>query len=248
MKIYPAIDLKDGQVVRLRQGQLEKATVYATDPTEVAAAFEAKGAEHLHVVDLNGAFVGKPVNDRAIERIAQNVGLQIQVGGGVRTLERIEQLLGIGESRVILGTVAVKNPQLVAEAVQRYGDRIVVGIDAQNGMVAVEGWAEKTSLKAEELGQAMREIGVSEVIFTDIARDGMLSGANIESTVRMAEKTGLNVIASGGISSLEDLSRLKFEAARGISIAGAIIGKALYEGNLTLEQALAVVGRKKDVD
>jgi len=248
MKIYPAIDLKDGQVVRLRQGQLEKATVYAADPAQVAAAFEAKGAKYLHVVDLNGAFAGKPVNDRAIERIAQNVGLRIQVGGGVRTLERIGQLLAIGVDRVILGTVAVKKPQLVAEAVQKYGDRIVVGIDAKNGLVAVEGWAEKTSLQAEELGLAMREMGVSEVIFTDIARDGMLSGVNIESTVRMAEKTGLKVIASGGISSLEDLRRLKDEAARGISIAGAIVGKALYEGNFTLEQVLAVVGRKSDAD
>jgi len=248
MKIYPAIDLKDGQVVRLRQGELEQATVYETDPVRMAAAFEAKGAKYLHVVDLNGAFAGKPVNDQAIAKIVQNVKLRVQVGGGVRTLKRIEQLLETGVDRVILGTAAVKNPQLVAEAVRKYGDRIVVGIDAKNGMVAVEGWAEKTSLRAEDLGLAMREIGVSEIIFTDIARDGMLSGANIESTVRMAEKTGLKVIASGGISSLEDLRRLKSEADRGISIAGAIVGKALYQRNFTLEQALAIARGNNDAD
>ncbi|HHV63930.1 MAG TPA: 1-(5-phosphoribosyl)-5-[(5-phosphoribosylamino)methylideneamino]imidazole-4-carboxamide isomerase [Peptococcaceae bacterium] len=241
MIIYPAIDLKDGQVVRLLQGRMEDATVYSDNPAQVAAGFWAKGARYLHVVDLNGAFVGQPVNDQALKSIVQSVPLKIQVGGGIRSLERIEELLEMGISRVILGTAAVRNPKLVEEAVQRFGDQIIVGIDARDGLVAVEGWAEATQLKAEELGKAMREIGVSRIIFTDIARDGTLSGPNIESTVKMAEVTGLKIIASGGISTLNDLQKLKAEAERGVAIEGAIVGKALYSGAFTLEEALAAV-------
>jgi phosphoribosylformimino-5-aminoimidazole carboxamide ribotide isomerase len=163
------------------------------------------------------------------------------VGGGIRTLERIEELLELGVSRVILGTAAVRDPRLVAEAVKRYGEQIIVGIDASDGMVAVQGWAEKTNIQAEELGRAMKEVGVARVIFTDIARDGMLGGPNIGSTVRMAEKTGLQIIASGGISALQDLTALKNEADRGISIEGAIVGKALYSGAFTLQEALQAV-------
>ena len=241
MIIYPAIDLKDGQVVRLLQGRMEDATVYSDNPAQVAAGFWAKGARYLHVVDLNGAFVGQPVNDQALKSIVQSVPLKIQVGGGIRSLERIEELLEMGISRVILGTAAVRNPKLVEEAVQRFGDQIIVGIDARDGLVAVEGWAVATQLKAEELGKAMREIGVSRIIFTDIARDGTLSGPNIESTVKMAEVTGLKIIASGGISTLNDLQKLKAEAERGVAIEGAIVGKALYSGAFTLEEALAAV-------
>lgn len=241
MNIYPAIDLKDGQVVRLLQGRMEDATVYSDNPAQVAADFWAKGSQYLHIVDLNGAFLGQPVNDQALKSIVQSVPLKIQVGGGIRSLERIEELLELGVSRVILGTAAVRNPKLVEEAVQKYGDRIIVGIDARDGLVALEGWAEATQLKAEELGKAMKQIGVSRIIFTDIARDGMLSGPNIKSTVKMARETGLKTIASGGISTLGDLQKLKAEAERGVAIEGAIIGKALYSGAFTLEEALAAV-------
>lgn len=242
MIIYPAIDLKDGKVVRLLQGRMEDATVYADDPASVAADFKARGTKYLHLVDLNGAFSGKPVNDEAIRNIVTNVSLEIQVGGGIRTLSRIEELLELGVSRVILGTVAVRDPRLVEEAVKRYGDKIIVGIDARDGMVAVQGWAEGTNVKAEELGLAMKDAGVSRIIFTDIARDGMLGGPNVSSTVRMAEITGLKIIASGGISALDDLKDLKVEADKGIMIEGAIVGKALYSGAFTLEEALKVVG------
>ena len=241
MKIYPAIDLKDGEVVRLLQGRMEDATVYSSNPDAVAADFEAKGSKYLHVVDLNGAFTGEPVNDKAISSIVKNVSLKVQVGGGIRTMDRIEALLELGVSRVILGTVAVRNPELVAEAVRLYGESIIVGIDARDGMVAVQGWAESTNIKAEELGRLMKEVGVSTTIFTDISRDGMLGGPNISSTVAMAEVTGLKVIASGGISTLEDILRLKAQAQRGIEIEGAIVGKALYSGAFTLEEAIDAV-------
>ncbi len=241
MIIYPAIDLKDGKVVRLLQGRMEDATVYSDDPAAIAAEFMAKGSSCLHVVDLNGAFAGKPVNDKAIRHIVESADLKIQVGGGIRTLERIKELLELGVSRVILGTVAVRDPKLVADAVKRFGEQIIVGIDASAGMVAVQGWAEKTDIKAEELGKAMKEVGVSRIIFTDIARDGMLGGPNIASTVKMAQETGLQIIASGGISALGDLVNLKAEADQGISIEGAIIGKALYSGAFTLEEALQII-------
>lgn len=241
MIIFPAVDLKDGKVVRLLQGRMEEATVYSDDPVQMAKSFELQGAEYLHVVDLNGAFAGKPVNDQAISSLVKSVSLKVQVGGGIRTLERIEELLTLGVERVILGTVAVRRPELVAEAVKRYGEQIVVGIDARDGRVAVQGWAESTDLSAGELGRCMKEIGVSRVIFTDISRDGMLKGPNIASTVKLAEETGLKIIASGGISSLTDLINLKKEAEKGISIEGAIVGKALYSGAFTLKEALETV-------
>lgn len=241
MIIYPAIDLKDGQVVRLLQGKMEEATVYADDPVQVAEDFLAQGSKYLHVVDLNGAFAGRPVNDAAIQRIVEHSSLKIQVGGGIRTLNRIEELLGLGVTRVILGTAAVREPKLVEEAVQRYGDSIIVGIDAHDGMVAVQGWAERTNLKAEELGLAMKAVGVSRIIFTDISRDGMLKGPNIQSTVRLAEITGLKIIASGGISSLTDLVQLQAEAEKGVPLEGAIVGKALYSGAFTLAEALQAI-------
>ncbi|MDQ7093658.1 1-(5-phosphoribosyl)-5-[(5-phosphoribosylamino)methylideneamino]imidazole-4-carboxamide isomerase [Desulfosporosinus sp. PR] len=238
MLLFPAIDLKEGKAVRLLQGRMEDSTVYADDPLEVAQGFERQGASHLHVVDLNGAFTGKPVNDEVIRKIVGNVSLKVQVGGGIRTLERISELLDLGVERVILGTIAVKNPQLVAEAARRYGARIVVGIDAMNGQVAVQGWAEATEMQVLDLARAMKAVGVKSVVFTDIARDGMLSGPNIESTVHLARESGLGVIASGGISSLEDLRRLQSEHLKGVSIEGAITGKALYSGAFTLREAL----------
>lgn len=240
MRIFPAIDLKEGKAVRLLQGRMEDSTTYAENPAEVAKDFWAQGAEYLHVVDLDGAFTGKPVNDGVIRQIVQSVSLKIQVGGGIRTLERIEELLDLGVERVILGTVAVKDPELVSRAVQKYGAKIVVGIDAKDGKVAVQGWAEGTELSTEELGRSMKTVGVETVVFTDISRDGMLQGPNIMSTVRLAKETGLKVIASGGISQLDDLIRLQAEVDNGVSLEGAIVGKAIYTGAISLREALKV--------
>lgn len=244
MLLFPAIDLKEGKAVRLLQGRMEDSTVYADNPVEVAKDFESHGAEYLHMVDLNGAFTGRPVNDQIIRRIVGSVSLKIQVGGGIRTLERITELLDIGVDRVILGTIAVKNPELVAEAACRYGRRVMVGIDAKDGMVAVQGWAETTAMKAIDLGKAMKMAGVQSVVFTDIARDGMMSGLNLESTVQMARETGLTVIASGGITTLDDLRSVQAEVLKGVSIEGAITGKALYSGAFTLKEALEAASAK----
>lgn len=241
MLVFPAIDLKEGKAVRLLQGRMEDSTVYAENPVEVAQRFLAEGSKYLHVVDLDGAFAGKPVNDGVIQKVVETVPLRVQVGGGVRTLERIEELLALGVERVILGTVAVRDPQLVAEAVRRYGEQIIVGIDAKDGQVAVQGWAETTEMTASELALRMKDVGVQRIIFTDIACDGMLQGPNIESTVQLAQVSQLRIIASGGVSRLEDLQKLQAEARNGVSIEGAIIGKALYSGAFTLAEALKVV-------
>lgn len=238
MLLFPAIDLKEGKAVRLLQGRMEDSTVYSANPVDLAKDFESQGTGYLHIVDLNGAFTGKPVNDEIIRRIVRSVSVKIQVGGGIRTMERITELIELGVERVILGTIAVKDPGLVAEAVLRYGNRIVVGIDAKAGLVAVQGWAETTEMKAIDLGKAMKVMGVQSVVFTDIARDGMLQGPNIESTVQLAQETGLSVIASGGISTLADLRNLQAEALKGVSIEGAITGKALYSSAFTLTEAL----------
>lgn len=238
MLLFPAIDLKEGKAVRLLQGRMEDSTVYAENPVDVAKDFESQGAEYLHMVDLNGAFTGKPVNDETIRRIVGSVALKIQVGGGIRTMERITELIELGVERVILGTIAVKNPELVAEAARRYGKRVIVGIDAKDGLVAVQGWAETTEMRAIDLGKAMKKMGIQSVVFTDISRDGMLQGPNLESTVQMARETGLSVIASGGITTLDDLRNVQAEVLKGVSIEGAITGKALYSGAFTLREAL----------
>lgn len=240
--VFPAIDLKAGQAVRLRQGRMDDATVYAADPLIVARDFARQGAEYLHVVDLDGAFAGALVNDEVIRKIVQGFDLRVQVGGGIRTLERIAELLALGVYRVILGTAAVKNPQLVEQAVAEFGgERIVVGIDARDGRVAVQGWSETAEITAIELGKAVKEIGIERVVYTDISRDGMLQGVNLESTVRMAQETGLKVIASGGVSSLDDLRRLQQAADSGVAIEGVIIGKALYAGAFSLAEALETI-------
>ena len=241
MLLFPAIDLKDGKAVRLLQGRMEDATVYASDPLEVALDFARQGAEYLHIVDLDGAFAGRPVNDEIIRRIVTQAPLKIQAGGGIRTLERIAELIALGVERVILGTVAVKDPELVAVAVERYGERVMAGIDAKDGLVAVQGWAETTEMKAVDLALAMKARGVERVVFTDIAKDGMLQGPNIPATVQLAQETDLLVIASGGISSLADLRGLQAQALKGVSIEGAIMGKALYSGAFTLKEALEAV-------
>jgi phosphoribosylformimino-5-aminoimidazole carboxamide ribotide isomerase len=241
MRIFPAIDLKEGQAVRLRQGRMEEATVYAEKPLEVALGFRRQGADSLHVVDLDGAFAGKPINDSVIRELVLSSGLRVQVGGGIRTLERIRELLDLGVERVILGTVAVRDPELVARAAAEYGEKIVVGIDANDGLVAVQGWAETTELRALDLALKMKEVGVKHLVFTDISRDGMLQGPNIQSTAELARLSGLQVVASGGVSRLEDLVQLHAVAKQGVSIEGVIIGKALYSGAFTLAEALDAV-------
>ncbi|AHF06419.1 1-(5-phosphoribosyl)-5-[(5-phosphoribosylamino)methylideneamino]imidazole-4-carboxamide isomerase [Desulfitobacterium metallireducens] len=243
MLVFPAIDLKEGKAVRLLQGRMEDFTVYAENPLEVAQRFFLEGSKYLHMVDLDGAFAGKPVNDGVIRKVVETVDLKVQVGGGIRSLERIEELLNLGVARVILGTVAVRDPQLVADAVRRFGgDKIIVGIDAKNGQVAVQGWAETTEMTATDLALKMKEVGVRRIIFTDISRDGMLQGPNIESTVQLAQVSQLQIIASGGVSSLEDLQKLQAQAASEVTIEGAIVGKALYSGAFTLAEALKTVG------
>jgi phosphoribosylformimino-5-aminoimidazole carboxamide ribotide isomerase len=236
--LYPAIDLKGGQCVRLRRGDMDQATVYNPDPAAQARAFAAAGFRWIHVVDLDGAFAGAPQNAEAVSAILAAVKLPVQLGGGIRDLATIEAWLTRGLERVILGTVAVKNPALVREAAARFPGRIAVGIDARNGFVAVEGWAETSSLPARDLAERFRDAGVAAVIFTDIGRDGMLAGVNVEATADLARGLGVPVIASGGLSSLNDIRSLKAREADGI--AGAILGRALYDGRVDPGRALSV--------
>lgn len=239
MIVIPAIDLKDGRCVRLVQGRKDDETVFSEDPVAVAKSFEAQGAERIHVVDLDGAFDGKPKNREQLKAIVDAVGIPVQTGGGIRSLEAIEALLELGVDRVILGTVALKRPELVREACGRFGsERVLVGIDARDGRVAVEGWVEESSVKAVELAREMLAAGVREIVFTDIRRDGMLSGPNVESLEEMLE-TGMRVIASGGVSSVDDLVQLAAYASRGLS--GAIVGKAIYTGAVRLDAAIRAV-------
>lgn len=239
MIVIPAIDLKDGRCVRLVQGRKEEETVFSDDPAAVAKSFEAQGAERIHVVDLDGAFDGKPKNREQLKRVVRAVTIPVQTGGGIRSLEAIEDLLELGVDRVILGTVALKRPELVREACRRFGsERVLVGIDARDGRVAVEGWVEESSVNAVELAREMHAAGVREVVFTDIRRDGMLTGPNFESLEEMLE-TGMRVIASGGVASVDDLVRLAAYAPKGLS--GAIVGKAIYTGAVELEAAIRAV-------
>lgn len=237
MIIFPAIDLKDGQCVRLVQGKAEAKTVYSNAPGQVAASFEKQGAQYLHVVDLDGAFTGSPKNSAAIEAIAASINIPFQVGGGLRSVDDVQRVLKRGAARAIVGTRAVSSTDFVKELLDRFGaERIVLGIDARQGMVAVEGWVEISSLSAVDFGASMRQIGVATCVFTDISRDGLLTGPNLDSTRQMAEKTGLEIIASGGVSSTQDITELK--AMERLGVIGAIIGKALYDGKLDLVQAL----------
>ena len=233
MILYPAIDIKDGQCVRLLQGRMEDATVYGKNPAAMAKKFEEAGARWIHVVDLNGAFQGDSVNLEAIRGIVQAVNAKVQVGGGIRTMKQIDRMLGIGVSRVILGTAALKNPQLVKDAVKKYGDKIAVGIDAKDGYVAINGWAEATEMTAIQLGKQVASAGVKTVIYTDIAKDGMMVGPNFDSTKELIDQTGLDIILSGGVSRMEDVKQ-----AAAIGAAGAITGKAIYTGAIDLVEAL----------
>ncbi|MBP2563101.1 phosphoribosylformimino-5-aminoimidazole carboxamide ribotide isomerase [Neorhizobium galegae] len=239
MILFPAIDLKDGQCVRLKLGDMDQATVYNPDPAAQAKAFEDQGFEWLHVVDLNGAFAGESVNGAAVDAILKATKNPVQLGGGIRTLDHIENWLARGLARVILGTVAVRDPALVIEACRQFPGKVAVGIDAKGGKVAVEGWAEASELGVIELAKKFEGAGVSAIIYTDIDRDGILAGINWASTLELANAVSIPVIASGGLASIDDISRmLEPDAAR---LEGAISGRALYDGRIDPRQALDLI-------
>jgi phosphoribosylformimino-5-aminoimidazole carboxamide ribotide isomerase len=238
MIVIPAIDLKNGQCVRLEQGLMEKDTVYSDNPAAMARHWQDEGGELLHLVDLDGAFAGVPKNGEAIKAIVAAVDMPTELGGGIRDLKTIEAYLALGITRVILGTVAKENPSLVAEACRLFPGRIVVGIDARDGLVAVRGWADVTEKRASELAREMEGFGVEAIIYTDIARDGMMQGPNLDATRLLAESISIPVIASGGVSSIKDIENLLAIESSGIS--GVITGKAIYTGSLNLREAVAL--------
>ena len=236
MKLYPAIDLKEGKCVRLVQGDYNEVTIYGDDPGEMAKKWESLGGDFLHIVDLDGAKAGIGMNGEAIRQIVEAVNIPIELGGGIRSLDDIKIQLERGVNRVILGSAAIKNKTLVKEAIETFGaEKIVVGVDAKEGMVAVEGWLEVTDTTALAFCKELEKMGVQTVIYTDIAKDGMMQGPNIEETRKLVEETNLQVVASGGVSSLEDLKALE-----GIGVHGAIIGKAIYTNAIKLEEAVAL--------
>ena len=241
MILYPAIDLKDGRCVRLKRGEMAEATVFNDDPVAQARIFATQGFSHLHIVDLNGAFAGKPVNGSAVEAILGAVATPVQLGGGIRSLAMIEAWLGRGVARVILGTVAVREPTLVDEACRRFPGRIAVGIDAKGGKVAVEGWATVSELEVTELAKRFEGAGVAALIYTDIDRDGVLAGLNLRATAALARATSIPVIASGGLAGLADVEALLRPEYH--IIAGAIAGRALYDGRLDARAALALIAQ-----
>ena len=240
MIVIPAIDLKDGQCVRLKQGRMEDSTVFSNDPVSVAGVWAAKGARRLHIVDLNGAFAGTPVNAEIVTAIAEKYpDLPIQIGGGIRTLENIRFYIDAGVSYVIIGTQAVKDPDFVRQACEAFPGKIIVGIDAMDGLVATEGWAQISEISATDLAAKFADFGVHAIVYTDIARDGMMKGVNIEATKELAEDSPIPIIASGGISKLADIAALReaSESEYGAGIMGVITGRAIYEGMLDLELA-----------
>ncbi len=239
MILFPAIDLKDGQCVRLKLGDMEQATVYNPDPAAQARAFEEQGFEWLHVVDLNGAFAGETVNGAAVDAILRATNNPVQLGGGIRTLEHIENWLARGLKRVILGTVAVRDPALVIEACRKFPGRVAVGIDAKGGKVAVEGWAEASELGVVELARKFEGAGVAAIIYTDIDRDGILTGINWASTLELADAVSIPVIASGGLASMDDIRRMTEPDAQ--KLEGAISGRALYDGRIDPKEALDLI-------
>lgn len=238
MIVIPAIDLKEGKCVRLEQGLMEKDTIFSDNPGAQAREWQDQGAELLHIVDLDGAFAGQPKNRGAIEAILKAITIPAQLGGGIRDLATIEAYLSLGLSRVIIGTAAQRNPELVRQACAQFPGRIVVGIDAKNGMVAVQGWAELTDVTAVDLAKKFEGFGVSAIIYTDIARDGMLQGPNLEATKGLAESISIPVIASGGVSSLRDIENLM--AIESFGVSGVITGKAVYTGAIRLTEAVAL--------
>lgn len=237
MILFPAIDLKDGQCVRLYKGLMEQATVFNDSPADQAQRFEQQGFTWIHIVDLNGAFEGKPVNESAVQEIIETSGLKLQLGGGIRTLETVKYWLDLGINRVILGTVALRNPALVKEACKLFPNQIVVGIDGKEGKVAVEGWAETSEISVIELAKKFEDCGVSAIIYTDVGRDGAMQGPDIEGTQKLAQAVNIPVIASGGVSSNDDLDAIKTLESDGV--VGVISGRAIYDGCIDIELALA---------
>lgn len=243
MILFPAIDLKDGQCVRLKLGDMAQATVFNDNPAAQAKSFEAQGFEWLHLVDLNGAFEGRPVNGKAVEEILKAISIPVQLGGGIRDLATIEHWLSRGVTRVILGTIALRNPEIVRDSCKKFPGKIVVGIDAKAGRVAVEGWGESSSLNAIELARRFQDAGVAAIVFTDIDRDGILKGINFEKTLELASSVNIPVIASGGLASIKDVQRL-LEPDCAI-LEGAISGRAIYDGRLDSKEALALIGSRR---
>ena len=242
--LFPAIDLKNGECVRLVHGDMDKATVFNVDPVAQAVEFERVGFEYLHVVDLDGAFAGRPVNAQAVEGMLARLEIPVQLGGGIRDLRTIEGWLGKGVTRVIIGTAAVRDPSLVREAARLHPGRIAVGIDAREGLVAIEGWARTSTATAVDIGRRFEDAGVAAIIYTDIMRDGVMLGLNIEATLALADAVSIPVIASGGLASLEDVRRLLMhDCAR---LAGAISGRALYDGRLRPDEALALIKQARE--
>jgi phosphoribosylformimino-5-aminoimidazole carboxamide ribotide isomerase len=237
--LFPAIDLKNGLAVRLEQGDMARATVFNRDPAEQARIFAAQGFQYLHLVDLDGAFAGRPMNAAAVERILAAVQIPVQLGGGIRDRATIEAWLGKGVTRVIIGTAAVRDPALVKEAAGAFPGRIVVGLDARDGKVAVDGWAATSELSAFELARRFEDAGVAAIVYTDVARDGMLKGLNLDATIALADAVSIPVIASGGFASIDDVRALL--AARAQKLAGAIVGRALYDGRLDAAEALNLI-------
>jgi len=242
MILFPAIDLKDGQCVRLRQGEMDQATVFNADPAAQAKQFEDQGFEWLHVVDLNGAFQGKPVNGKAVEAIFDAVHIPIQLGGGIRDIDTIAVWLDRGIDRVILGTAAVRDPDLVREAARDFPGCIAVGIDARGGKVAIEGWAATSEMTALDLARRFEDAGVAAIIHTDIARDGVLEGLNLDATKEIADAVTIPVIASGGLASIDDIKRLLEPTYK--KLDGVIAGRAIYDGGLDVEEALALIAAR----
>ena len=237
--LFPAIDLKNGQCVRLEQGDMARATVFSLEPAAQAQSFAAQGFEYLHVVDLDGAFAGKPMNAAAVESMLNAVTMPVQLGGGIRDLATVEAWLAKGVTRVIIGTAAVRDPELVKGAAKKFPGRVAVGLDARDGKVAVEGWAETSQVTVLEIARRFEDAGVAAIIFTDIARDGLLKGLNLDATIALAERISIPVIASGGFASIEDVKALL--APRAKKLAGAIAGRALYDGRLDPAAALALI-------
>ena len=239
MILFPAIDLKEGLAVRLQQGDMARATVFHRDPAAQAHDFEQQGFEYLHIVDLDGAFAGKPMNAAAVDRILETVSIPVQLGGGIRDTATVESWLDKGISRVIIGTAAVRDPPFVKQVARDYPGRIAVGLDARDGKVAVEGWAETSQLSAFDIAKRFEDVGVSAIVYTDITRDGMLQGLNLDATIALADAVAIPVIASGGLASVEDIKALV--APRATKLAGAIVGRALYDGRINAAAALDMI-------
>jgi len=239
MILLPSIDIKDGLCVRLEQGDMTRATVFHRDPSMQAQVFETQGFEYLHIVDLDGAFAGRPVNAAAVERILEIVAVPVQLGGGIRDMATVDTWIGKGVDRVVIGTAAVRDPELVKSAAKRFPERVAVALDGRDGKVAIQGWAETSELTALDIARRFEDAGVSAIIYTDISRDGMLKGLNLDATIALAEAVSIPVIASGGLASLDDVTALLQPRAR--KLAGAIAGRALYDGRLDPTAALKLI-------